>query len=323
MSIRLPVVAIALAGLATAWAQPLDLRSRISSSQLKRAEITKTEKALESEAARLREAETALLNQAVVSDKVRTKALAPKKNSMVPKKAPKMEVAPEATSFNANPSMSANEESHVREIKLLEAAHEDQKKALKIQVRNVEKKNQGLVAKIRKLQEENNKLRKQVANTKSKTKSELQKVDDLHVRLMVAETQVERLNKIIEKMGGTPSTLKRKYNSGARQKTAYPSVKGQAVAPLYATVTALKANVRTGPGISNSRVTTLSRGQRVLVETKQGNWYKVLLDNGMKAWVNEAGVRIVSGGGMTAPIREPRLEDVDDEALRLLEQLKR
>lgn len=311
-----------LALISTAQAQPTDLRSRISNSQLKNSAESRTEKALVSEAARLREAETALLKQASVNTKVQQEATRPdrKTTSVISKSNvySKQEL-PEAEEFKPqHPDLA-------KRIQTLEAGHEEQKKALTIQISNLEKTNDALTTKLQQYEEENERLKEELTRTKEKAKSELQKVDDLHVRLMVSETQVERLNKIIEGLGGSSPALKRKFNAvGATQKTPYPSIKGSAESPLYATVTALRANIRTGPGLANTQLTTLERGEQVLVESKQGEWYKVLLNNGIRAWVNASVVRI---GPERNPIevapREPRLDDVDQEALRLLEQLKK
>lgn len=310
-----------------ALAQPTDLRSRISNSQLKNSAESKTEKALVSEAARLREAESALLRQASVKIQTEQHAIAPKtrKTSTTPKsKVYTEQDLPEATKFNSTQAFTISDSDLSRKIQTLEAGHQEQKKALTIQISNLEKSNIALTAKLQQYEEENGRLKEELARTKDKAKTELQKVDDLHVRLMVSETQVERLNKIIEDLGGASPGLKRKFNPGATQKTRYPSVKGTAESPLYATVTALRANIRTGPGLANTQLMTLERGEQVLVESKQGEWYKVLLNNGMRAWVNASVVRIGSERKQNSVTsREPRLDDVDQEALRLLEQLKR
>jgi len=52
-----------------------------------------------------------------------------------------------------------------------------------------------------------------------------------------------------------------------------------------ATVVVEKANLRTGPGTDNSSLMSVSRGTRLVVETRNGSWYRVFAPNGTRAWV--------------------------------------
>lgn len=197
---------------------------------------------------------------------------------------------------------------------------------------------------LSRLTAENSRLRDEIEALKLKTKTELAEVDDLRVKLMVAETQIERLNKIIEECSQTGDHVTN-YRSGAQEIS-----KDGTSHSMYATVIGNSITPRTGPGNSFAPISSLRRGQRVPVENRQGDWYKVRLPNGAFAWIHSALIKIGTGDdaldmpgsvppsdykqpGPTKentkrPTRDPipvpdeRLEDVDKEAFRLLEKLR-
>jgi hypothetical protein len=197
---------------------------------------------------------------------------------------------------------------------------------------------------ILRLSSENARLRNEIEALKLKAKTELKEVDDLRVTLMVAETQVERLNKIIEECSER-GDRNFSYKSGAQEITPHDGTSHS----MYATVIGNSITPRTGPGNSFAPISSLRRGQRVPVENRQGDWYKVRLPSGAFAWVHSALIKIggsddtfnlpgtvppsardqASSMGKrnkpvedTTPAHEERLDDVDKEAFKLLEQLK-
>lgn len=199
-------------------------------------------------------------------------------------------------------------------------------------------------ADISRLNAENSRLRDEIEALKLKTKTELAEVDDLRVKLMVAETQIERLNRIIEECSQKGDGFSN-YRSGAQEKNSNDGTSNS----LYATVIANSITPRTGPGNSFAPISSLRRGQKVPVENRQGDWYKVRLPNGAFAWVHSALIKVGAGGdnfdlpgtepppdiqqaprrvitkkptGEPPQVPDERLEDVDKEAFRLLEKLK-
>jgi len=198
------------------------------------------------------------------------------------------------------------------------------------------------------LRSENSKLKEEIAALQLKAKTGLTEVDNLRVKLMVTETQVERINKILEECSQRSDSTNSNYITGAQQ----IDPKQGTSRSLYATVIGNSITPRTGPGNSFSPISTLRRGERVPVEDRQGDWYKVLLPSGAFAWVHTALVKLGEKGetlnlpgapsypkstDIMGPIskprkssalidpslpRETRLDDVDKEAFRLLEQLK-
>ena len=47
-----------------------------------------------------------------------------------------------------------------------------------------------------------------------------------------------------------------------------------------------KANLRAGPSLKDSPLLEVSKGTRLVVETRQGAWYRVMAPNGKRAWVS-------------------------------------
>ena len=108
-------------------------------------------------------------------------------------------------------------------------------------------------------------------------------------RLMLAETEVERLSQILENRNKI--ALK---GPGKEAEIAVPS-KVSLVAPNretsaaddmpVATVIANKANLRVGPSLTDSPLMTVSKGTRLVVEKRTKDWYRIITPTGTRAWV--------------------------------------
>jgi hypothetical protein len=123
-----------------------------------------------------------------------------------------------------------------------------------------------------------------------------QEVNKLRNRLLLAETEVERLSSIIDERN------RRQMNSISQQRntehSAAPVVAAKRAPPTNSgaapaaqdmqvvTVRTDKAHLRAGPGEENSPLMTVSRGTRLAVETRSGNWYRVISPAGTRAWVS-------------------------------------
>lgn len=155
---------------------------------------------------------------------------------------------------------------------------------------------------IRKLNEENARLQNQVSALLQEQKNNLAEIDRLQVQIMVAETQVEKLNRIIDEQSGNPDNSNRYYRGSAPEADPQDSAAQQL---LYATVIANTVTPRTGPGSSYSPISSLNRGDQVPVEGKQAGWYQVLLPSGAKAWIHSAFLKI---GESNVPVRLPGVQ---------------
>jgi hypothetical protein len=127
-------------------------------------------------------------------------------------------------------------------------------------------------------------------------KEELSKTKD---RLMIAETEVERLSEILDAkhrntiskyVGGKPSSLATAARGGAPERS-----EAKDDMPV-ATVISDKAYLRTGPGKQNSPLMSISKGTRLVVETREGEWYRVITPAGTRAWIASELVNFSNGG---------------------------
>ena len=140
-----------------------------------------------------------------------------------------------------------------------------------------------------------------LAEKERRIESLSRELSTLRNRLLLAETEVERLSAIIDernKKQYSSITSPRSPVAPSRYQPTSSSLAQHRAAPAAApeqqdmqviTVRAEKAHLRTGPGEENSPLMTVSRGTRLAVETRSGDWYRVISPAGTRAWVS-AGV---------------------------------
>jgi hypothetical protein len=155
-------------------------------------------------------------------------------------------------------------------------------------------------ASLKKLQASKTKISTKITKASSRVQELLRQLEETQNRLMIAETEVERLSKIIEArniQNLSAHKMKRVAQGGNRH-----MLKPVKVVERYgdkditedmniATVVVAKANLRTGPGLNNSPLMTVSKGTRLAVETRRGEWYRVIAPSGTRAWVSGDVVR--------------------------------
>lgn len=138
-------------------------------------------------------------------------------------------------------------------------------------------------------------------------------------RLMLAESEVERLAGSIEvrnrsaamKFGGTATNAVAPAQSLGVVAPAVQRTQSKASDDTpVATVVAEKANLRTGPGADNSPLMSVTRGTRLVVETKQGDWYRVVSPTGTRAWVS-SDVVAFGPNSQSSPTRTVRIKGYD------------
>lgn len=119
-------------------------------------------------------------------------------------------------------------------------------------------------------------------------------------QLILVETEVERLSEVIEKRnraqltGGTTSnTVNQAPSNQHIQKQViiparkpYDDLEAEKADMPIAVVIVNKANLRAGPSLKDSPLLEVSKGTRLVVETRQGSWYRVMAPNGKRAWVS-------------------------------------
>jgi len=126
-----------------------------------------------------------------------------------------------------------------------------------------------------------------------------QQLDDAKRRLLVAETEVERLSNVLNArnrsalstFGGAQPALA-PAASEPRARMALPAVTVRPEPPQPASdvpvaqVTASKAYLRSGPSKDSAPLMSVAKGARLVVETRRGEWYRVITPQGTRAWVN-------------------------------------
>lgn len=128
-------------------------------------------------------------------------------------------------------------------------------------------------------------LLKASTDTVTRLRKEL---DDTRNRLAVSETEVERLAYLIDdKSKVNIQQRKRAAISNQQEKRDQIDIQSKVDSDMQiATVIAEKAQLRTGPGMNNSPLMTVAKGTRLAIETKSGEWYRVVAPTGARAWVS-------------------------------------
>lgn len=221
---------------------------------------------------------------------------------------------------------------------------------------------QALEADLDSLRNENNKLRTEIRSEKSRYRALQQQLEQEQNQLMIAETEVDRLSALlrgrgislpsagstdvrpaVEPLGNTPAsggTRREAPRAAPRQELnaqprgaaalAAKSAPQQSTEMLVGTVVSDKANLRAGPGKDNSPLMAVARGTRLAIETRSGEWFRVIAPNGARAWVS-AEVLSFDGGDSQGSIRhEPAkptpkrapaassFETIEDEAFEII-----
>jgi hypothetical protein len=164
--------------------------------------------------------------------------------------------------------------------------------------------------------------------------------------LLMAEAEVERLSKLmnVKRQNTLSATTGLKLNTSTTQsevkpeeikkvtysiqdarKAAASKAQAEKMTPdmTIATVKSTKANLRTGPGKNNSPLMAVSKGTRLAVELRQGDWYRVISPTGMRAWVS---ADVVSFGSdrFSEPTRTMKIKGyssaAEEQAFELIKQ---
>lgn len=146
-------------------------------------------------------------------------------------------------------------------------------------------------------------LEKRLRAAESKLTAVLKELEKTREDLLLAETEVERLSYVMEKRNihkirtiqarsiRPAASLAAKDIAEPQEETALltgntPLQESSRAQISIATVTAQKANLRTGPGLNNSVLLTVSKNSRLVVESRQGDWYRIIAPTGERAWIS-------------------------------------
>lgn len=176
------------------------------------------------------------------------------------------------------------------------------------------------------LQKSKEDLRGKIGKTESRIKELLNQLEEAQNKLMIAETEVERMANVIE--ARNLQNLKSHVAEASDPDKAVvqrASIKygDKDIEPdmQIATIIVNKANLRTGPGLNNSPLMTVSKGTRLAIETRRGDWYRVIAPSGARAWVSS---EVVNFGkyNHTSPTRTVKIKgydsSIESQALQLI-----
>jgi|GEM_PF-3053011 len=167
--------------------------------------------------------------------------------------------------------------------------------------------------------------RNQVASLQSKLSSSERaraklatELQEARNRLMIAETEVERLSARMDGGSRRSSPPVRTVNTPvvlaqppmAQQVSYLPMKRDQQDMPV-ATVIVDKANLRTGPNMNDSPLMSISKGARLAIETRKGNWYRVIAPTGVRAWISSDMIAF-GRDGLSSPTRTLSVRGYDE-----------
>jgi uncharacterized protein YgiM (DUF1202 family) len=161
----------------------------------------------------------------------------------------------------------------------------------------------------------------QLEKSEAKVKALEQELTEARNRLMVSETEVERLSglmvttvrssKSLAKLGSVQTDgIQRASSAAAIAPSRRPAETQPADEMPVATVVVEKANLRTGPGAEHSPLMSVTRGTRLLVEIRRGEWYRVISPSGSRAWVS-ADVVAFGSSPQASPSKTVRVKAFD------------
>lgn len=173
------------------------------------------------------------------------------------------------------------------------------------------------------LRQENAALRGRLADVDSRAGSLEKELSEARNRLMMAETEVERLSSVLESRnqaqiasfgrgGSAPLAVKPVSAPAGALVTRRSEAESRTPSSdmLIATVIVDKAYLRTGPSKDNSPLLAVPKGSKLTVETRQGEWYRVMAPTGVRAWVS-SDVVAFGKDGMSGPTRTVRVRGYD------------
>ncbi len=162
---------------------------------------------------------------------------------------------------------------------------------------------------LAKLREAKYRLQKKLNSTEERLHSLVGELRKSQEKLVMAEAEVARLSRIIEARNirdleslqpgnrAVEALEEKKYITPRQARvTQRERDTRSAHSPAVATVTARKANLRVGPGKQHSILFHVNEGSRLVVETRQGDWYRVIAPSGERAWISSSIVHFAPSG---------------------------
>ena len=169
------------------------------------------------------------------------------------------------------------------------------------------------------LKNSNANLRRELQSAQSKIEELQRSLDQARSQLALTETELTRLSARLDSknraslgkynlpLGGSASQPTSVGSQAARasSEVTHPKPRVSEVKPPaantempIATVSVDKADLRLGPGKNHSALMAVPRGSRLVVETRQGEWYRVFAPSGERAWIQSGMVLFGDGASL-------------------------
>jgi len=194
------------------------------------------------------------------------------------------------------------------------------------------------------LKNSNANLRRELQSAQARIDALERSLDQSRSQLTLAETELTRLSNRLDSKNrqnlgkynlpiaaaANPlheerAALRRPQESSGSPRVSEVRPPAPNVDLQVATVSVDKADLRLGPGKNHSALMAVPRGSRLVVETRQGEWYRVFAPSGERAWINSGMVLFGDGGsvlndGTAARVRGFNPSD-EEEAFRRVQRI--
>ena len=183
-------------------------------------------------------------------------------------------------------------------------------------------------------------LRQELRNALTRVQALEQELDDARGQVAMAETEVTRLSAIVDSRNRSslgkysmsmPATrpaaapAPARVVPAARPRTVDVAPPSSQANLKVATVSVEKADLRLGPGKNHSALMSVPKGSRLVVEVRQGEWYRVFAPNGERAWVHSGLVTFGDGASSLNDGSSVRVKgfdsNVEEEAFRRMQRI--
>jgi len=307
-----------------------DLTGEVSRIKERSRDNSATSESIDSTDQRLMDAERALLQSLSARSVSNTVATSPN----VPAKAkideePKAQIKPDSIKTPAVEKPTKSTESAEPVAAVVSAAATTRDTVISPEVTNLKSANVG--------------LKRDLESARARIDSLERELSRVRSQLALSETEITRLS---ARLDAKARASLGKYNlnlvssaPAPRQPIAQrPAPMPQQSAPIteihpptdraelhVATVIVDKADLRLGPGKNHSALMAVPRGSRLVVEAREGDWYRVFAPNGERAWVFARAVVFGDGAATLNDGSSVQVKGfnagVEDEAFRKVQKI--
>jgi molecular chaperone GrpE (heat shock protein) len=175
------------------------------------------------------------------------------------------------------------------------------------------------------------KLKRKLSENNQEIAALRAELQDLRNKLLIAESEIERLSKTSSLSPIDSRTNSNRLNDDANPSTIFSTAKERANnnssddSSTIITVVAESGALRTAPNSTSSIIMEVDSGARLAVDDRRGDWFRISTSSGMRAWISAAEVAFgpTNSASPSNTIRiRPSAQDQQAEEERAFELLK-